>query len=236
MNVQDQDLGKSPRERPLEPEEVLRVYRQRAPGYDLSSHLYWLVGYRLDGYRREGVEALRLARGDTVVEIGCGTGHNFPLLVDAVGAEGRVVGVDLTAAMLVQAQRRVERAGWRNVELVCSDAVELPYPPRIDAVLSTYALTLVPGFDEVIRRTAAALGNGKRMVVVDFKAPERWPQWLLEAIVPVLRPFGVTLGLQDRHPWESMRRHFGTLEMRERYLGTTYIAIGERSRASSSAA
>lgn len=220
--------GVEPGDRPLGPDEVLGIYRRRARRYDVSSRLYWVVGYRLDLYRREGVEALRLSPGDTVVELGCGTGHNLPLLVDAVGSKGRVVGVDLTDAMLARARRRVERAGWGNVELVQSDAVAYPFPPRVDGVLSTYALTLVPGFDEVIRRAAESLGPGKRMVVVDFKAPGGWPRWLLRAVVPLLRPFGVRLGLEDRHPWESMRRHFGTVEVRERYLGTTYLAAAAR--------
>ena len=66
-------------------------------------------------------------------------------------------------------------------------------------MLSIDALTLVPELDDVIRHAAAALGRGKRMVVVDFKAPERWPRWVLRAIVPLLQPFGVTLGLAERH-------------------------------------
>jgi ubiquinone/menaquinone biosynthesis C-methylase UbiE len=45
-----------------------------------------------------------------------------------VGPEGRVVGVDLTDAMLAQARWRVERAGWRNVELVQSDAAVFSSP------------------------------------------------------------------------------------------------------------
>lgn len=219
--------GAAAGDHPLREEELRRVYRRRAPRYDLTSHLYWLIGYRLDRYRLEGIEALRLSPGDTVVELGCGTGHNLPHLVEAVGAKGRVVGVDLTDAMLAQARRRVKRAGWLNVELVLSDAAAFALPLRTDGVLSTYALTLVPGFDEVIRRAAGALAPGKRMVVVDFKAPEGWPPWALRAIVPLLRPFGVTLELRHRHPWESMRRHFRLVEVREHYLGTTYVAVGE---------
>jgi ubiquinone/menaquinone biosynthesis C-methylase UbiE len=215
-------------DQPLSQDELLRVYRRRAPRYDLTSHLYGLLGYRLDRYRREGVDALKLVRGDTVVELGCGTGHNLALLVEAVGPEGRIVAVDLTDAMLAQARRRVERSGWRNVELVQSDAAAFAFPPRTDGVLSTYALTLMPAFDALIRRAAAVLAPGKRMVVVDFKAPERWPPWVLRAIVPLLRPFGVTLGLKDRHPWESMRRHFRMIDVREHYFGTTYVAVGYR--------
>jgi demethylmenaquinone methyltransferase/2-methoxy-6-polyprenyl-1,4-benzoquinol methylase len=145
--------------------------------------------------------------------------------VDAVGAGGRVVGIDLTDAMLARARGRVERAGWRNVELVRCDAADFEFP-GIDGVISTYALTLVPEFDEVIRKAAAALAPRKRMVVVDFKAPDAWPTWLLKAIVPLLRPFGVTLPLRERRPWEAMRRYFPNVEVRERYLGTTYVAAG----------
>lgn len=159
----------SPRDEPFGRDEVLHVYRRRASRYDLTSHLYWVLGYRLDRYRREGVEALKLARGETVIEIGCGTEHNIPALVEAVGPEGRVVGVDLTDAMLAQARRPIERAAWRNVELVQSDATAFAFPRHTDGVLSTYALTIVPGFDEVIRRAAAALVRGKRMVVVGLQ-------------------------------------------------------------------
>jgi len=214
-------------ERALSGEEVQEVYRRRARRYDLTSHLYWLIGYRLDRYRREGVDALHLSPGDTVVELGCGTGHNLGRLVEAVGPTGRVIGVDLTDAMLSQARRRAAGAGWHNVELVQVNAEAFAFPPRVGGVLSTYALTLVPSFDEVIRRAAEALAPGKRMAVVDFKAPEGWPRWALRAIVPFLHPFGVTLGLEERHPWESMRRYFGAVEMRERYLHTTYVAVGE---------
>lgn len=209
--------------------QVREIYRRRARWYDYTSRLYWLIGYRLDRYRREGVGALRLAPGDTVVEIGCGTGHNFPLLQEAIGPAGRIVGVDLTDAMLAEARASVERHGWENVELVRADATKYAFPRDVDGVFSTFALTLVPEFDRVIERAAGALRPGKRMVVVDFKAPEGWPRWVLEGIVPLLRPFAVRLELADRHPWESMRRHFGNLEMEERYLGTTYVAAAEAS-------
>lgn len=217
-------------EAPPKIEEVLRVYRRRARWYDVTSRLYWLIGYRVDRYRRQGVEALRLAPGDTVVEIGCGTGHNLLLLERAVGSTGRIVGVDLTDSMLQQARRRVERAGWRNVELIQTDAARFEFPARVDAVYSSFALTLVPEFDEVIRRAAAALAPGKRMVIVDFKAPDGWPPWLLGAVVPLLRPFAVTLGLAERRPWESLQRHFLDVTVERRYLGTTYIAMGEGRR------
>lgn len=74
------------------------------------------------------VDALELSPGDTVVEVGCGTGANLPLLAARVGPTGRVVGVDITDAMLERARALVLARGLRNVELVLSDARAFTYP------------------------------------------------------------------------------------------------------------
>ncbi|MEA3247394.1 MAG: class I SAM-dependent methyltransferase [Gemmatimonadota bacterium] len=212
----------------MTPEEIREVYRRRARRYHLTSHAYALVGYRLGAYRRRGVEALALRPGDTVVEIGCGTGANFPAIQQAIGATGRVVGVDLTPAMLDQARAGANRNGWTNVDLVESAAAQFTFPTGVNGIVSTFALTLAPEYDAVIRRGAEALVPGGRFVVVDFKAPPAWPEWTLHAVVPLLRPFGVTLDLRHHHPWESLANHLHLVAMEERYFGTTYIAVGEK--------
>jgi len=59
----------------LTPEAVVDLYRRRARRYNLTANLYYLIGYREYAYRKRAVAALDLAPGDTVVEIGCGTGN-----------------------------------------------------------------------------------------------------------------------------------------------------------------
>jgi demethylmenaquinone methyltransferase/2-methoxy-6-polyprenyl-1,4-benzoquinol methylase len=95
-------------------EEVLGVYRKRARHYNLTANAYYLLGFREWAYRKRAIEALGLQRGDTVVEIGCGTGLNFGLLEERIGPEGRLIGVDLTDAMLAGARTRIEASGWRT--------------------------------------------------------------------------------------------------------------------------
>lgn len=206
--------------------ELAELYRRRARNYDFTANLYYLVGFREQAFRRRAVAALELERGDTVVEICCGTGLNFPLLRGAVGQQGRVIGVDLTDAMLEQARQRVQERGWSNVDLVLSDAARYRFPERVDGVISTFALTLVPEYDDVIRRAAAALAPGGRMAVLDFKEPEHWPRWLLRFAVAMTRPFGVTWDLMDRKPWKSMERWFDSVDMQELFWGSTYVCTG----------
>lgn len=124
--------------------QLIDLYRLRAAWYDFSANLYSLIGFREARYRKQAVAELGLKPGDTVVEIGCGTRLNFKNLREAVGEEGRIVGVDLTDAMLDQAGQRIVRQGWSNVMLVQCDAATYEFPPEVQGVLSTFALTLVP--------------------------------------------------------------------------------------------
>jgi len=134
-------------------DELIYLYRDRALRYDLASNLYRLIGLRISTYRQQAADSLALRSGDTVVELGCGTGLNFPDLYQAVGPTGTIIGADLTDAMLAQAQKCVRREGWSNVNLVQSDVAAFTYPEPVDGILSTFALTLVPEFDEVIRQS-----------------------------------------------------------------------------------
>jgi ubiquinone/menaquinone biosynthesis C-methylase UbiE len=211
---------------------LVNVYRKRARNYDLYARLFPLVGFRQWDYRVKAVRALELQRGDTVVDIGCGTGLNFSLLEEAIGPEGTLVGVDLTDAMLAQARKRVEEKGWSNIELVQSDAAVFQFPLGADGIISTYAITLVPEFDRVIRNGCQALKPGKRWAIADFKMPSGALSFLSPLLARLLvRPFGGTLEMSSRHPWESISRYMQNTRMKEFYMGTIYVVVGERGEA-----
>lgn len=217
----------------LNKDELRELYRKRSEFYDFSANLYYLIGFREQAYRKKVVTALDLKRGDTVVEICCGTGLNFSLLQSAVGPEGKIIGVDLTAEMLDKARERVRRKGWTNVELVHGDAAKFSFPLKVDGILSTFALTLVPEYDAVIRNGSLALAPGKRWVILDFKSPSHRASALFVSLLIFLtRPFGVRRDLVLRHPWESIEKYLGGVSITELYFGVSYIAVGEKGDAS----
>ena len=142
-------------------EHLIETYRKKAKHYDITSRLYPAPGYPQRAQRLRTVQALGLRAGDSVIDIACGTGLNFPLIEQVIGPDGRIIGVDLTDAMLAHAQDRIETNGWSNISLVQADAAEFDFPTEVDAILSTYALSQVPECAEVIAHGAAAL-SGRR--------------------------------------------------------------------------
>jgi len=213
-------------------EHLIETYRKKAKHYDITSRLYPAPGYPQRGQRLRAVQALGLRAGDTVVDVACGTGLNFPLLEQAIGPGGRIVGVDLTDAMLAQAEERVETNGWSNVSLVRADAAAFDFPHGADAILSTYALSQVPECAEVIAHGAAALAEGGRWAVLDLKVPDRTPRWLAGAGTAVVRHFASIDEWIMRRPWEAIRvamqEELADFTWTELCGGTAFLAAGCR--------
>jgi demethylmenaquinone methyltransferase/2-methoxy-6-polyprenyl-1,4-benzoquinol methylase len=211
-------------------ERLIATYRKKAKHYDITSRLYPAPGYPQRAQRLRAVQALGLRPGDSVIDIACGTGLNFPLIEAAIGPGGRVVGVDLTDAMLAQARDRAAANGWTNISLVQADAADFDFPAEVDAILSTYALTQVPGCAEVIAHGAAALSAGGRWVVLDLKVPGNTPQWLAQLGTATVRPFAAIDEWMTRRPWEAiraaMRDELADPSWTELFFGTAFLAAG----------
>lgn len=215
-------------------EHLIETYRRKAKHYDIISRLYPAPGYPQRAQRLRAVEALGLRPGDSVVEIACGTGLNFQLLEEVIGPDGRIVGVDLTDAMLAQAGVRIQRNGWSNISLVQADAADFDFPAGVDAILSTYALSQVPECAEVIARGAAALSGGGRWVVLDLKLPANIPPWLARLGTAVVRPFAYIDDWIMRRPWEviraAMQEELADVSWTELCFGTAFLAAGPPAR------
>ena len=213
-------------------EHLIETYRKKAKHYDITSRLYPAPGYPQRAQRLRAVQALGLRAGDTVVDIACGTGLNFPLIEEVIGPDGRIVGVDLTDAMLAQAQDRIDANGWSNISLVEADAADFDFGAEVDAILSTYALSQVPECAGVIAHGAAALSAGRRLVVVDLKIPADTPRWLTQLGIATVGRLASLEEWSGRRPWEAIRaamqEELTDLSWTELFLGTAFLAAGSR--------
>lgn len=145
--------------------------------YRIGARLYDLLSLEWPVYaagRRAGIDLLGLQPGQRVLDVGCGTGLNLPLLDAAVGPTGSVAGVDLSGDMLAVATAKVVRHGWRHVSLVQAHAAAIPMvfsPGSFDAVVFTYSLSVIDDSAAAWRSALRMLRPGGRAVVVDLGMP-----------------------------------------------------------------
>lgn len=125
----------------------------------------------VDSWRASAADALALERGDTVVELGCGTGANVPHLRARVGPSGRVVGLDLTPAMLDRARRHPDRTG-RGMSYLRADAARPPVR-RADAALATFVAGVFPDPAGAVEAWCDLVAPGGRVALLNFQRSDR---------------------------------------------------------------
>lgn len=144
-----------------------RFYTGQADHYDAFRK-------KLLGGRRALIESLDVRAGMHIVEIGAGTGSNVGFFDDARQSDCGFTLVDLCTPLIEQAKARFrDRA---NVSVLRADATRLRLERPADIVLLSYALTMMPTWDEVLRRATALLAPHGQIAVVDF--------YLLDATPP----------------------------------------------------
>lgn len=152
---------------PRTKEEAKQAYDRLSKFYD-----YTLVGLLGRRYTEMALERLSVVEGETVLEIGFGTGHSLKRIAKLVGPAGRVYGIDISPEMLEKTKRRLEKEGLANkVELCCGDATCLPFnESAFDAVFMSFTLE---GFDTpeipgALAQIKKVLKPGGRLGIIDM--------------------------------------------------------------------
>ena len=134
-----------------------------------------------------------IAEGDTVLDIGSGSGTDLILAAILVGPEGRALGLDMTAAMRRKAAANARRAGLENVELLDGTAESIPLPDAsVDVVTSNGVLNLVPDKEAAVREIHRVLVPGGRVQIADIavrdlpsdecrSSPQLWAECIVGA-------------------------------------------------------
>ncbi len=199
-------------------------YTRFASWYDvISAEQVYGVG------RVRAIAALHLQEGSRVLDVGCGTGLNFPGLLAAVGPGGQVVGVDRSRQMLEVARLKTASLPPGNVVLVEADAEVLdpltvgePHA-KFDAVLFTYALSLMPGWEQAFLRATALVRPGGRAAVVDMQPPHGRGRLL----TPVARAACWVGGADlEARPWTTLEQTASHVESWSLRSGHVQVRVG----------
>jgi demethylmenaquinone methyltransferase/2-methoxy-6-polyprenyl-1,4-benzoquinol methylase len=152
-------------------EEARAAYNRISGWYDA------LAGSSERAFTDAGLQKLAATEGETVLEVGFGTGHAILALARAVGSYGRVYGIDISDEMNRITQERVNEAGLADrVTLEQGDAARLPFETGFfDAVFASFTLELfdTPEIPRALAEWHRVLREGGRLCVVAMAQQEK---------------------------------------------------------------
>ena len=196
---------------------ALAQYRRRAAFYDLELAAFEPV-------RVHALARLALQPGQTVIDVGCGTGLSFDALQRGVGSGGRVLGIEQSPEMLARARERIERARWTNVALVQAPTEEAQIPVRADAALFHFTHDVLRRAD-AIERVLAHLQPGARVVAAGLRWAEAWA-WPTNLFVWGAALYSVTSLEGLDAPWSLLAERVDALTVETALFGAAYVACG----------
>jgi len=150
-------------------ERLESFYSGQANGYDDFRR-------RMLHSRQEMIQAIPVPAGGIWVDLGAGTGENAEHIGPPRSELSRMYLVDLSTALLKQAEQRVQHHHWENVVPVCHDATTfVPPEGQADVVTFSYSLTMIPDWFRAIDHAYSLLKPGGMLGVVDFFVSRKYP-------------------------------------------------------------
>lgn len=189
-----------------------RIYATQRHIYDATRKFY-LLG------RDELIEDLEPPEGGSVLEIGCGTARNL-IAVARRYPDVTCYGLDVSQAMLVTARTSVARAGLTGrihlaeADATCFDGAALFGRETFDRVLISYALSMIPPWQAVLRHAGTAVAPGGALHIVDFGDQARLPRGFKRGLEAWLAKFHVA-------PRESLPLEIERLAAEQAMLAST---------------
>jgi len=127
-------------------------------------------------------EYAHMKAGDTVLDLGSGAGNDCFVARSIVGETGKVIGVDMTEAMIQKAKANAEKLGFTNVEFRLGEIEDLPLAAnRVDVVVSNCVLNLVPNKEQAFKETYRVLKPKGHFSISDVVLEGELPAGLQKA-------------------------------------------------------
>jgi demethylmenaquinone methyltransferase/2-methoxy-6-polyprenyl-1,4-benzoquinol methylase len=196
---------------------ALVQYRRRARIYDRELALF-------EPIRVDAIGALQLHQGQTVLDVGCGTGLSFDMLHGRVGRHGRIVGIEQCPEMLSIAQKRVAVHHWDNVDLIQQPAGTAPLAMQADGALFHFTHDILRD-DEALAHVMQHLKPGARVVATGLQWAPPW-MWPTNGFVLMAALHSVTALEGLGKPWDKLAAYLDDVRVETALLGGIFIASG----------
>jgi SAM-dependent methyltransferase len=176
--------------------------------------------------RKKAVESLNLKKGDRVLDAGCGPGGSFPFLVEAVGPLGQVVGVELSPMIGANARKRIEKNGWKNVEIIEASAQKVELTDTFAGLLM-FAAPDVYDSEAALRNIFPHMKENARIVLFGAKFSRHRLGALLNPVLRMMMRLSHSSTPKPTYePCPAIAKYLDGMEVKEYFFGLMFLASG----------
>ena len=197
--------------------QALQQYKARADRYDSELEPF-------EPLRREAIQRLDLRPGETVIDVGCGTGLSFGPLLDQLGPRGHIIGIEQCPEMMAQARLRFSDQRAQQLRLVQAPVEEAQWPGQAHAALFHFTHDILRN-PRALDNVLTHLAPGARVVAtgLQWAAPWVWPVNLF-VLGAALYSVSSLDGLAQ--PWSELAPRLEGFEVHPTWMGGIFMATG----------
>lgn len=198
----------------------------------LANHYDLPISHFFGHYKALAFQASSLKPGDSVLVFCCGTGLDFPHILERIGPTGKIVGVDFSADMLKKARKKAEKHQWRNVELVEADVTEYADAQNAmyDCGVCTLGISIIPEYRKAYTNLVAHVKPQGEVIIGDMQLASGRPARLNPVTIFMAKRYGGTYeGHQNSARLCSiMHAELADVTKREFFLKSYFYCMGKK--------
>jgi len=179
--------------------------------------------------RKALVENLKIQKGDRVLVIACGTGQSFKWIEEKIGVTGEIIALDYSSKMLKQAQKRINKHHWKNIQLLQMDARDLSrkyllnknIDQDFDILIGELAFSVIPDWENVMKTSALLLKDEGRTGLMDWYRNQN--DWLTKTVDFLAK------AETGRNTMAYAQEIFDDFTVTDKFwFGNVYVGVGSR--------
>jgi len=195
-----------------------------AKGYDASMPPFFTM------WKKKTFDVSSLKSGDRVLVFCCGTGADFPIILEKIGKNGKIVGVDFSSEMLRVAKEKIKSNKWTNVDLIEADVTKfkIDQDEKFDAGVCTLGISIIPGFLSAYENLVSLVKNGGEIIIGDMQLASGILSGFDPITVLMAKKYGGTHEGHENslHLRKMMRDKLSDVREREFFFRSYFYCIG----------
>ncbi len=197
-----------------------------AKKYDFSMPPFFAL------WKKKAFKESSLKNGDRVLVFCCGSGLDFPHILEKIGKDGKIIGVDFSSEMLKKAKEKIRKEKWENIELIEADITKFRniLNEQFDVGVCTLGMSIIPEYKSAYNNLLVNVKTHGEIIIGDMQLATGWLSIFNPLTLFLSKKFG---GTPEGHQnslelYTIMEKELSEVKKKEFFFNSYYYCIGRK--------